>query len=380
MTFVVNGIQQKTNTTTPLQLLVVNDSALLVRKVLEKYNILVLSIKDYTQDPKLFGDVRAKIKRWFDGITVITNHTDIPSACEFFLTIGLDILALNSFSKPIPEDDVKTVLEQTAKKLDAMKEQQQWVIQAKQEQEKRIYSDPRLAGAQQVADRIFVHTEEIMKTIDSLIPAQEVKKLLSMEEDLKKLKLGNNYEKIRDLAVQIMHIMQSREDIYFNAQEAHAQTLLPDSVVTDVDLAKEEVRKLYTSKMKDLGGWLSWLKDDYAVFGNASLIRKFFQKDMIHQLAQPQKWLYYLYDLIGVCVGLLLSLTGFWMIYNMLRSGIENLTPMRTQITKLGILWLLLFAGSFLKKKNIGNLILVYGLTILAYWLITSVIIANFAL
>jgi hypothetical protein len=132
--------------------------------------------------------------------------------------------------------------------------------------------------------------------------------------------------------------------------------------------------------MKNIGGWLSWLKDDYAVFGNASLIRKFFQKDMIHQLAQPQKWLYYLYDLIGVCVGLLLSLTGFWMIYNMLRSGIDNLTPMRTQITKLGILWLLLFAGSFLKKKNIGNLILVYGLTILAYRLLTSVIIANFAL
>jgi hypothetical protein len=125
MTFVVNGIQQKTNTTTPLQLLVVNDSALLVRKVLEKYNILVLSIKDYTQDPKIFGDVRAKIKRGFDGITVITNHTDIPSACEFFLTIGLDILALNSFSKPIPEDDVKTILEQTAKKLETVKEQQQ---------------------------------------------------------------------------------------------------------------------------------------------------------------------------------------------------------------------------------------------------------------
>jgi hypothetical protein len=99
-----------------------------------------------------------------------------------------------------------------------------------------------------------VHTDEIMKTIDSLIPAQEVKKLLSMEEDLKKLKLGNNYEKIRDLAVQIMRIMQSREDIYFTAQEAHAQTLLPDSIVTDIDLAKEEVRKLYTSKMKNIGG------------------------------------------------------------------------------------------------------------------------------
>jgi len=63
MTFRINGIKQKQTDTTPIVLVVETDSELLVRKLLEKYNILILSLTDYTTDPKLFGDVRAKIKR-----------------------------------------------------------------------------------------------------------------------------------------------------------------------------------------------------------------------------------------------------------------------------------------------------------------------------
>ena len=63
MTFRINGIKQKQTDSTQITLVAITDSSLLVRKLLEKYNILVLSINEYTQDPKTFGDVRAKIKR-----------------------------------------------------------------------------------------------------------------------------------------------------------------------------------------------------------------------------------------------------------------------------------------------------------------------------
>lgn len=87
MTFRVNGIKQKQSDTTPIVLVVETDSELLVRKLLEKYTILVLSINEYKQDPKLFGDVWAKIKRGFDGITIVSEGNDVKKVCENLLDL-----------------------------------------------------------------------------------------------------------------------------------------------------------------------------------------------------------------------------------------------------------------------------------------------------
>lgn len=131
----------------------------------------------------------------------------------------------------------------------------------------------------------------------------------TLQEDLKKLRMGNNYEKIRDLSAQILSIMKSREERYFTIQQSQAKVLIPDSVLTDVEVAKEEMKQLYVQQKKKLGVKISLVKEDYAVFGTVSLLRKFFQKDAVHKLLQPQVRLYYLYDIAGIMVGFLLSLT-----------------------------------------------------------------------
>ena len=111
MTFRVNGIKQKQSDTTPIVLVVETDSELLVRKLLEKYTILVLSIDEYKQDPKLFGDVWAKIKRGFDGITIVSQGTDVKKVCENLLDMGLEIAEINSYSNPLPTEAMQALID-----------------------------------------------------------------------------------------------------------------------------------------------------------------------------------------------------------------------------------------------------------------------------
>jgi hypothetical protein len=174
--------------------------------------------------------------------------------------------------------------------------------------------------------------------------------------------------------------MQKMEEFSFTLHPENAHAVIEWSRVTDQDLAKEEMKFLYIQQKKWLWTKISLVADDYAVFGKLSLFLKFLQKDLWHIIGSPNKRLYHLHDAALVCVGLLLSLAWGFVVYNLLFPTLDNLDNLRLQLIKRWIFGLLLRIGSFRKKKNIGNLILIYGLTLLAYRLLVELITTNFAL
>lgn len=165
MTFRVNGIKQRQADTTPIVLVVETDSELLVRKLLEKYTILVLSLNEFTQDPKTFGDVRAKVKRGFDGITIVSQGTDVQTVCENLLDLGLDIAEINSFSKPLPDADMQKILETAREKIAKKQATEQQSMESKKEEQRRIYDDPKLARAKTVVAWIFDRVPDILQRL-----------------------------------------------------------------------------------------------------------------------------------------------------------------------------------------------------------------------
>ncbi len=380
MTFRVNGIKQKQSDTTPIVLVVETDSELLVRKLLEKYTILVLSIDEYKQDPKLFGDVWAKIKRGFDGITIVSQGTDVKKVCENLLDMGLEIAEINSYSNPLPTEAMQALIDSSRTAIQMKQAMEMQTIQWKKDEKKKIYADPKLARAKVVVERIFDRIPPLLESLKWQIEIQDIKHINSLQEDLKKLRMGNNYEKIRDLADEILDRMQHMEEIVITLHPEQATEVIKDSVVTDQDVEKEEMKFLYTQQKKALGVKLSAIANDYAVFGELSLFRKFFQKDLWNLLSSPSIILYYLHDTALVCVGFLLCIAGSFVVFNLLRPMINSLDGLRAQLIKRGTLGLLLWLGSFRKKKHIGNLILIYGLTLLMYRLVIWLITTNFAL
>ena len=84
MTFSVNGIKQEKTGKYTVEMLVCVDAPLLARKILEKMNILILSVKEFPKDKKTFGDIYFTIKQNFQDIDIVTKYVDIQEACNFF--------------------------------------------------------------------------------------------------------------------------------------------------------------------------------------------------------------------------------------------------------------------------------------------------------
>ena len=248
MTFRVNGIKQKQSSTTPIVLVVETDSELLVRKLLEKYTILVLSIDEYKQDPKLFGDVWAKIKRGFDGITIVSEGSDVKKVCENLLDMGLEIAEINSYSNPLPSETMQAIINDARTAIQMKQAMEMQSIQGKKDEKKKIYADPKLARAKVVVERIFERIPPLLKNLEGQLESQDIKHISTLQEDLKKLRMGNNYEKIRDLADEILDRMQHMEEVVITLHPEQATEIIKDSVVTDQDIQKEEMKLLYTQQ------------------------------------------------------------------------------------------------------------------------------------
>jgi hypothetical protein len=156
--------------------------------------------------------------------------------------------------------------------------------------------------------------------------------------------------------------------------------LIKNSQVTDIDLEKEEAKQAYVLQLKKLWAHISIQNKDYAVLGNAALFWKFFQKDLVNVFSHPAILLYHLYDLIEFIVITISALSWAFLVYNLLFFYMENISGAHYRMMKFGALWLILFVGNLLKKKEIGNLILIYTWTVLLYRILTKILIANFAL
>lgn len=87
MTFGINGIKQDKDRQHTVALLMHVDTPDLARQIFEHYQILILSLKKFSQDPKTFGNVYAIIDYNKQRIQVTTPYKDIQTAALMLITL-----------------------------------------------------------------------------------------------------------------------------------------------------------------------------------------------------------------------------------------------------------------------------------------------------
>ena len=128
------------------------------------------------------------------------------------------------------------------------------------------------------------------------------------ENELRKLRMGNNYEKIKESCVALMKMIESLEERYFAKLQPQAKEVITDSVLTDIDIQMEMMRQSYAMQTKLLGARVGVENQDYALFGNLAFCRKFFQKDFVARILRPIQLFDRLYAILEFSIGFILVL------------------------------------------------------------------------
>ena len=158
-------------------------------------------------------------------------------------------------------------------------------IQKKEDQEKKVYADANLQSAKKIIIRVFEKIDETTKRSAGTISIQDMKKIQELTEELRKDRMGTNFEKIRGTIKDILALIEKINDVWYMSMQNPEATIASDTLITTTDIDKE-LDKLENIKiLKSLHAKIAVKNQDYALFGSSAIFWKFLQKDMLYKLA-----------------------------------------------------------------------------------------------
>ena len=396
MTFYVNGIKQdkirdledvapqtakdKKDKDLEVELLFLTDNEALVKDILEKTHIIILTFWPYKWDIDTFGSLYAKIAWQNETLELRSPLTNLKTLCEDLFRIGLSVVDINSYSDPIEIEMVQKLLVASSQQVVQERDIQKSQILEKRNLEKKIYSDAKLNAAKTAVDWLVSRAGIIIQRTDRSLSFGELKKLRDLQETLKKLRMGNNYEKMKEAGTLLFKLTEELNKRYYTSILDKSTYPIRDSIVSDIDIYRELDKLEFAQQGRKIGVSLSVKKNIYAFLGRVMIFASLLQKDISDTISRPISMLYRLYDIIGIVVLFALCLSGSFLVLDALFQLMPSLFGMEYWMIQFGALGLIIYVLKYLRQKNLINLLMIYGGTVLLYLLARYFITTNFAL
>jgi len=380
MYFHIKAIKEIYDTNQNVDVLIEAVSEEEVRAMLEAQQILILEIKKYEKGRTSFGKTYWLI-RYQDQIKeIISPISEVSELCKLLFSLGFEVRDANTFVDPLPEDDVQTII--TKFKTQIQKKIVQKTQEAAEQKQaaKDTFADKGLITLHKIVDEVFDDITNLLVKIHEDSDTKKVKKLETYQETLKKLRMGRNVPKMKTVLTKIFIIMDELRNTYLQQVETEKYEILPESVVSNIDILREYEKFRQSKFIKELG--LKPRKDDryYIFLQRIGLFKRFLQADLEAKLHKFKSISYHIFDraeflfiVMLIEFGVYLWLNQFWTLR----------TDLYQVFLWLIIIWLaglIVFVARKLRKPHFLWLIILAWLSICIYYLVRMFLFLNFAL
>lgn len=385
MTFIVNGIKEGLDKKYNIEFVLWVDSTLLAKKFLENTWIIVLSLKEYKEDKK-FGNIFLTINYQQQNIALFTKFDgDLNQACKFFLMMGFDIGDINFINNPIPNEEALKIVEISKKENEIRIQKEREDATKKDNAEKKIFEDPKLNQDKKVIEQIFTKIEKVLEMASWFISGKDLKNIREKEDELKKLKLGTNHERIVELVEETTAIVENIESEYYNATSTQEKKIFEDSIVTDIDINKELNKITKIEQLEGVWWKIKNIEKEYQIFGGNIIFLKMLYRDFFYLIKTPERMtniFYSAYDLIELIIIFVIIQTNIYTIANSIFLFSDNFNYEYFHIVgiKTWVLWWLIFCSRWLRKRKKSILIILIPAVIIAYYILIKIINNNFSI
>lgn len=383
MTFVINAIKQENDKTNSYNFLLDVDSESLWRNIIQASGIILLSITKYPGKKTDFGSMYLKILYQGTPYEIVSaSSLTLKDFCYSFVFLGMEVVDVNSYLDPQTPEQVSRIISFCKNAYITQKEQKHLEEQKAKEEEskKKYYEDRLLKRAKISTEWILDKITTILQNKDIHIPPKDQKWINEQLNELKKQRMGSNYEKIRTLLQDIFVFVASLEDAHYASLTTDWTPIFSQTVVSDYDM-KRQVEILEEIRYQTLFGWtLVWRRKEYWSLSILPYLL-FLKKDFFALIHDIPLLVYRLYDILlyfFMVVFIALSLTLF---YKVLTFSDLDITAIYYSFVSWGWLALLIYIASFFRKnKDYRILLLLLAGVFLIYYITLPIIEHSFAL
>lgn len=380
MFFRIIGIKEAQGKKYNIDILIEWESESIVREFLQYYNIILLNISKYENSKDSFWKIELTIKHKNQNIAIISYLTDIKIVVFTFFMVWFDVIYANFIDQnKLPDEEVSNIIKEIYTQVEQDQQQVKQIVNQDKENEKKIYKDEKLDKIVKIAQEEFWQIELLLQKVWDKVSRDKIRDLNVMGQELVKLKMWRNDDKMAELLEKIYAKSDEIETEYLEYMQQHIYYPIPNSVVSNIDIITENQKYKKAQKIKEI--WASRDADDnyYLSFDSAWLYIRLLLKDIKNNIQNLSWFFYNLFDYIQLSAIFLIVYTAFilWTqnIYPPLSDSLYNYVF----LIHISVFGLILFYAQKLKKESMHRNIFLILTSIIISIILFRLLKVNFA-
>ena len=211
-----------------------------IRDFFSHRGVVIVSITEFKEEPTSFWNIAMSVVYNNQQIQLWMQWDDLSERIYFIAFLWLAPQTANFVDNPIPESQMKDLIKSTFVKI---KQENEQVKQKKEEEiikENKKYEETALKDALKIVNNNIDRMEQIIKAWEGILSWEELKKLEDYSNDMKKIRLWTNFNKMASLVLDAHSLIKSAEEKIFSTYNSQKFLVDKNSSVTNIDVLTEQ--------------------------------------------------------------------------------------------------------------------------------------------
>ena len=381
MFYEITGIQEQNGESINIHFLIEQESPAQVRKILQGHEIIILWIKEALGEETSFGTIQCTIQEGDKQYTIIPQATKIFDAVVEIMSLWFNLINSNFIQNPLEQSKIDAIISDARDQLQTETNQKALEDQVELQTTKHIYQDKKLKKLQEILEEIFTYLTNLYPKIDGVVMPERITRLHQLENDLRKLKMWRNINKIKETLTILFKLLDKIQDKYFEKLEQegwYGDKIFPETQVIERDLIREYQKLKKSETIKNLDIKANKGDKYYIFFEKNGMFWRFLRKDLFHSIQNINElWSTFFKFLQFVLIVINVELWLYAWTQNIF-AWAGDIQHIWIILLYIGVASLVVFALSFFRRKNVWRLILLILIWIVTYIIVTLLIVNNF--
>ncbi len=236
----------------------------LIRDFLAHRWVVIVSLTEYKEDPKPFWNITMSVLYDNTEIQLLMPWEDLAERVYFVSFLWLAPQIANFVDNPIPDLQMKELIKSTFLKI---KEENEKIKQEEEEEvlrEQKKYEESNIKDWLRIINDNIDRIEQVIKAWQWVLSGQELKDLEDHLNDMKKIRLGTNFNKMATLVLDSHILVKKAEEQIFSTYDSQKFLIDKNSSVTNIDVLSDSFD---TSRISEKAIFQpAWLTTNESIF------------------------------------------------------------------------------------------------------------------
>ena len=227
-----------------LDLLLQGKDEELVRSFLSHWWVVIVSLNEYKENPEDFGNLKMSVLYNDTEIDIFMAWEDLSQALYSMMFLGLNPKFANYKKDPIPEAEMNDLISSTLSQINAVNKEIQEKKEMEEKREQKKYEEAAIGDSLKIINAEIDRIEQVIKAWQWVILWLEMKQLEDYLNEMKKIRLWTNFNKMAALVFDAHELAKNAEAEIFKAYDSEKFLIDKNSSVTNIDV----INDLFDSK------------------------------------------------------------------------------------------------------------------------------------